>query len=332
LPLFLVMDRSSKLRFLCGLCGGLLPLGLLAVVAGPKNVLDNLFLFPVFQNAGRHLPLGAASTFLLGLLAAHLIACGVNIVASVMASRDQSTALHGRLLLAASLFALGLTHQAIQRLDGMHLLFCAFLSLAILPISLFALLSTAPFLAVPKKRVIAFGLSAAFVFVFAPSLSVEVGRQWLAALSPSAGQAVVLEQNGRRIPLASLPLLRATGRLLDRLEQVARPGDRVFVGPADLRRTNYNDTFLYHMLPQLRPATYFLEMNPGSANRPNSRLASDIRKADWLILNRAYDDWREENSSVNNGSDEPNLVVRADFTLFGEFGDYLLYRRRSPHG
>jgi hypothetical protein len=142
----------------------------------------------------------------------------------------------------------------------------------------------------------------------------------------------VLEQNGRRIPLASLPLLRATGALLDRLQQLAIPGDRLFVGPADLRRTNYNDTFLYHMLPQLRPATYFLEMNPGSANRSNSRLASDIRTADWLILNRAYDDWREENSSGRNGSDEPNLVVRTEFTLSGEFGDYLLYRRKSPRG
>jgi hypothetical protein len=151
----------------------------------------------------------------------------------------------------------------------------------------------------------------------------------LAALNPNAGQAVVLEQNGRRIPLATLPLLRATGTLLGRLEKLAHPGDRLFVGPADLRRTNYNDTFLYHMLPQLRPATYFLEMNPGSANRPNSRLASDIRTADWLILNRTYDDWREENSSGGNGSDEPNLVVRTEFTLSGQFGDYLLYRRKS---
>jgi hypothetical protein len=331
LPLFLAMDRSSKLRFLYGLCGGLLPLGLLAIMAGPGNVLDNLFFFPVFQNEGRHLPMGSAAGWMRALLAAHLVACAGNIIAGVIAARGLSASAGGRALLAASLFALGLTHQAIQRLDGMHLFFCVFASLALLPISLFVLLSPAPFGALPK-RIIALGLSAGFVSFFAPGMPLQVARECLAALNPNAAQATVLEQNGRRIPLATLPLLRATGTLLDRLQQVAHPGDRLFVGPADLRRTNYNDTFLYHMLPQLRPATYFLEMNPGSANRANSRLASDIRTADWLILNRAYDDWREENSSGRNGSDEPNLVVRTEFTLSGEFGDYLLYRRKLPRG
>jgi hypothetical protein len=153
----------------------------------------------------------------------------------------------------------------------------------------------------------------------------------VAALNPNARQPY-LEQNGRCISLATMPLVRTTGALLDRIERMAASGDRLFVGPADLRRTNYNDTFLYHMLPQLRPATYFLEMNPGSANRPNSRLASDIRTADWLILNRAYDNWLEPNSSSRNGSDESNAVVRAEFTLCDEFGDYLLFRRKSPRG
>jgi hypothetical protein len=151
-------------------------------------------------------------------------------------------------------------------------------------------------------------------------------------LNPNAPPPCMLEQNGRRIPMAAVPIMRITGTLLDRIGRVAAPGDRLFVGPADLRRTNYNDTFFYHMLPQLRPATYFLEMNPGSANRPNSRLASDIRTADWLILNRVYDNWNEPNSSVRNGPDEPNVVVQGEFTLLGEFGYYLLFRRKSSRG
>jgi hypothetical protein len=333
LPLFLRMSRAAKLRYLGGMCIGLLPLGLLTVAAGPQHVLDNLLLFPVFYgNAGRHLPLAQAAASVLGVLAVHLIASGVNILGGVIALRRQPQPVAGRLLLGAALFAVALTYQAVQRIDGMHVRFAAFASLAILPISLFVLLSKTSFLSLRQKTVIAVAAAVGFVATFAPALPVYVCSQVVAAFNPNALQPFMLEQKGRRIPMATMPLVRITGALLDRIDRMSAPGDRLFVGPADLRRTNYNDTFLYHMLPQLRPATYFLEMNPGSANRSNSRLASDIRTADWLILNRAYDDWREPNSSSRNGSDEPNAVVLAEFMLYDEFGPYLLFRRKSPRG
>lgn len=333
LPFFFRVSRSATLRYLGGMCIGLMPLGLLTVVAGPQQVLDNLLLFPVFYgNGGRHLPLTQTSALVLSGLAAHLIASGINILGGVSAVRCQPELIGGRLLLAVAFFAAALTHQAVQRMDGMHVLFAAFASLAILPISLFVLFSKTPFLSLRQKPVIAIATAAAFVVALMPALPVHVCRQVVAALNPNAGQPFILEQNGRRIPLATELVVRVTGALLDRIDRVAAPGNRLFVGPADLRRTNYNDTFLYHMLPQLRPATYFLEMNPGSANRPNSRLASDIRNADWLILNRVYDNWNEPNASVRNGPNEPNVVVRAEFTLVGEFGDYLLFRRKSPRG
>ena len=333
LPLFLRMSRLAKVRYLGGVGVGLLLLGVLAVAAGPQHVLDNLLLFPVFYgNGGRHLPLAQAAASVLGVLAVHLIASGVNILGGVIAVRRQPQLIAGRLLLGVALFAVALTHQAIQRIDGMHVRFAAFASLAILPISLFVLLSKTSFLSSRQKPVIAVAAAVGFVASFAPALPVHVFSQVVAALNPNAPPPFVLEEKGRRIPMATMPLVRTTGTLLDRIGGMAAPGDRLFVGPADLRRTNYNDTFLYHMLPQLHPATYFLEMNPGSANRLNSRLASDIRTADWLILNRVYDNWMEPNSSSKNGPDEPNVVVRTEFTFSGEFGDYLLFRRKSPRG
>lgn len=333
LPLFLRMSRAVKLRYLGGMCIGLLPLGVLTVAAGPHQVLDNLLLFPVFYgNGGRHLPVAQAAAWVVGIIAAHLIASGVNILAGVSVLRRQPQLIAGRLLLGVALFAVALTHQAVQRIDGMHVLFAAFASMAILPISLFVLLSEASFLSRRQKPVIALAVATGFIAAFVPALPFYVCRQVVTSFNPNARPPFMLEQEGRRIPLATLLLVRTTGTLLDRIERMAAPGDRLFVGPADLRRTNYNDTFLYHMLPRLRPATYFLEMNPGSANRSNSRLASDIRTADWLILNRAYDNWREPNSSSRNGSDEPNVVVQTEFTLSGAFGDYLLFRRKSPRG
>ena len=128
----------------------------------------------------------------------------------------------------------------------------------------------------------------------------------------------------------SLSVARETGDLLDTVTGLASAGQRLFVGPADLRRTNYNDTFLYHLLPQLTPATYFLEMNPLSANRPGSRLSADLLSADWLILDHRLDDWSEPNESSRFGSDAPNQIVQSTFELRVRRGPYDIYREKDP--
>lgn len=70
-------------------------------------------------------------------------------------------------------------------------------------------------------------------------------------------------------------------------------------------------------------------MNPFSANALGSRLSSDLEQADWLVLNRAWDDWPEQNRSRENGPDEPPRVVKDDFILVGEYGTFELYRRKA---
>ena len=68
------------------------------------------------------------------------------------------------------------------------------------------------------------------------------------------------------------------------MERRSEPGARVFVGPRDLRRTNYNDVFLYFLLPHLVPATRYIYMDPGLADRSEGRLVRDIAAADLLLL------------------------------------------------
>ena len=82
-------------------------------------------------------------------------------------------------------------------------------------------------------------------------------------------------------------------------------------------------------MPKLQPSGYFLEMNPLSANRAGSRLVDDIRSSDWLVLNRAIDNWTEKNRSLEFQSNAPNLAVREGFQLVGEFGSYLLFRAKT---
>ncbi len=115
----------------------------------------------------------------------------------------------------------------------------------------------------------------------------------------SVGQAIgvgdppsyPLTFNGRTVPVPLKSQVDQLSGLLSAVEGSTEPGDRIFVGPSDLSNTVYNDTFLYHLVPELTPATYFLEMNPGTADRPGSRLKSDVSTADVIVVTTRYDDW-----------------------------------------
>lgn len=106
----------------------------------------------------------------------------------------------------------------------------------------------------------------------------------------------------------------------------------MFVGPLDLRRTNYGPSYMYFLLRQLEPASYYMEMNPGTANRERSGLSDELRRADWLILTSEWDGATEENDSQKYGSPEPNRVVRDEFCLRLGEGQYRLYERCGRAG
>ena len=254
----------------------------------------------------------------------------VNVTAGVLAVRTDRRSAAARLLLGLALLGLGLSHQAIQRSDLVHVAFAAFVSLGILPLSLLTI-GSRYLREGPTYRDALLATAAVLVLLLGilPEFTVYLRQVALAGLTRPPEEAVFLRQHERAFPLPSMAVAIRAGRMLTRLEEEASPGQRLFVGPADLRRTNYTDTWIYHMLPQLQPATYFLEMNPLSANRPNSRLASDVSSADWLVLNREWDSWDERNKSQNFGSSAPSRVVDEQFELCGHYGPYDLYRHRE---
>ena len=121
-----------------------------------------------------------------------------------------------------------------------------------------------------------------------------------------------------RRPTRRLP--RRAGRRR-RARALAEPGERLLVGPLDLRRTWYSDVFIYWLFPELEPATYYIEMDPGLANAEGSSLADDVASADWVILTGLWDGWMEPNSSMDYGSDAPNQVMRDQFCVVGTWED-----------
>jgi hypothetical protein len=330
LPLFLLMNAERRWAYLTGAALSLLPFGWLTIAAGPQQIINNLFFFPVvFSSAARHLPVFSAPNFLICLFFAYLVAALLNTIAGWIAIRANRRDVTPRLLLSLALFGLGLTHQAAQRIDLVHVTFAAFISLGMLPLSLVVVLRSSFRNALPTRNEALLSIATVLVLVEAivPELVGYLRQEIFAASTSRPGGAVFLEQHDRSLPLFSQQQARNIGRLFSQIEKLAIPGQRLFVGPADLRRTNYNDTALYHLLPQLRPATYFLEMNPLSANRPNSRLAADVASADWLVLDHSLDIWNEPNDSTKFGSDAPAKVVQEQFEICGRFDTYELYRR-----
>ena len=345
LPLFLAMERRVKLKFIIGGVLALSPLGWLMIVIGPAPIIHNLFIFPVFKlNPGRHLAISSGSWEMICLLVLQISASIVNISAGIIEFRDSSSRQRGRLLLAAGLFGLGLIHYAVQRFDSGHALNSALVSLSFLPLSIFVL-SSAIAKTIPRwlTAAVALLLTIAVIHFLTPTftryfyrglrvtLAIAPARQAVKTgeeLEPG-DKAIFITHNGRPFPFGFPYAADDADKLLTELERVSLPGQRLFVGPGDLRLTNYCDTYIYYMEPQLAPATYFLEMNPGSANAPNSRLPRDVANADWVILNRRWDFLNESNRSIQLGASDPNQIVRQNFDFWSESGSYLLFRNKK---
>lgn len=322
------LSLRQRASFVMGAVMGLVPFAVLFLVAGPEQMINNLFLYPViFSGPARRIPLSAAEPFLVRLFFLQVLAAATNIAVGIWAVRSRPRERRGRVLLALALLGAGVMPQAWQRLDLWHVLFVAFLVVGIWPLTLFSVASLRSGKFPPFWIAVGPTLAVAvLVGAIAPpllQLTVAAFRQGLQTIP--AGSAFV-HKGERSFPV---PAQRAESlsRILDKLERLSKPGERLFVGPADLRRTIYCDTFIYHLMPKLRPATYFLEMNPMSANRPGSRLASDIASADWVVLNREWDLQNKWNPPANYDSAEATNAVRNHFQFAGEYGPYALFRR-----
>ena len=332
IPLLLPKSGTMRRHYLAGFSFALLPLVCLTLAVGPREILNNLFLFPVvYSNPGRHLPILSAERLVLSLFFLHLTAVITNVsIAGLAVFRDRSD-MRSRLFLSLALFGLGLTHQVVQRLDLLHVTFAAIISVSLLPLSVFILLRWKTPEGSPWLRDAALALAAVVVFVgiLSPELAFYFRNDATAAVCGNSARTAFVSVHGRSFPVSNEEEAILVTRLLRNLEGAAAPGERLFVGPADLRRTNLNDTFLYHLLPELRPASYFLEMNPGCANRPNSRLASDVASADWLVLNHLLDFMNEKNESAKFGSDLPARIVNERFQMCAQFGPWEVYRKKA---
>jgi hypothetical protein len=343
---FLGLARRDRIRLALATAAGVAPYLVHVAMAGPKAVFEGLFVEPVFKlRGGRKLPLPpswhefdgflqragrlaeppwpfpsppspAQLTLWLALI---VVAMATLVGAGVLAFRRRGD----RRLLAMALFALGLLPQALQRADSTHLAWVSCVPFGFLPAAVAELLPDARRVG---RQVLAGAVPVLLTFVLVPHFTWRTYADYVAQSAGRHRSSHVMRRGDRIFYYGRPDAVAAVRDLLAEVDRSTKPGQTLFVGTGDLRKTPYSEAFLYYLLPELPPATRYIEMDPGVANASDSGMADEVRKADVVILSSIRDDWVEPNDSRRFGPDEPNQVLQRDFCQVGSYGRGLFGR------
>lgn len=340
------LDGPGRRRLVVAGLAGLSPYLVHIATVGLGPVVEGMVLEPVFDlRGGRALPLPPSTSGFDGFLqrawllpdvmppyplpafsgpvqmnlwlALLLGASGLLVVGGVVALR----AGRGPRLLVMAAFALGLLPQALQRADSTHLAWVSCVTLGLLPAAVVELTGG---LAAPRRGLRGAAAIAAVplaLLVAAPHFTYRSYGESVAQTFGMRRRSFPMHHDGRTFLYGRPDAVDAVNRLLPLVDELTEPGDRLFVGPADLRRTPYSEAFLYFLLPELVPATRYIEMDPGVANGEDSGLAREVASSDVLILSSIRDDWEEPNDSRLYGPNDANEVVRSRFCLVESYGE-----------
>ena len=340
------MAAARRRRLLIGAAAGVSPYLIHVAMAGPGHVITGMIIDPVFNlRGGRRLPVPpswshfdgflqragllaeppwpfpappspAQLTLWLGLL---LATVAVLVVLGWRAVRSSPERALSRTLLVMGVFSLGLLTQALQRADSTHLAWVSCVPLGFVPVAVAEVLrgrrdwvrSWVPVLA-----------PFALLLVVVPHFTL---RTYADATAQSLGyhrESYTIRHGDRVFYYGRKDAADSVNAMLVDVDRLTTDGQRLFVGTGDLRKTPYSEAFLYYLLPRLVPSTYFIEMDPGMANK-GTRMADDLAHSDVAILSSIRDDWVEPNDSRVVGSDAASQVLQRDFCLKGSYGQGL---------
>jgi hypothetical protein len=351
------IHRSSWRAVAIGATVGLVPMWVHLAIAGVRASWRGMVTDPVFRlRGGRQLPrppswgrldgalqriaefqppwwglphLSAPNAIFLWFLAM-LAGTALLLVFAVGQRRRGRRDGRATVLLVVALVSVAVLPQALQRPDSTHLTWVTCISWP------FAVVAVAEAMRLRRPRVsmrsaIAVGTAVAVVLTYTLT-ALFTFRYYL--WHTRAGYGLVpstfeVHRDDRVFYFGDGRAALASQQVINELDGLVNPGERLFVGPVDLSRTWYSDAVFYWMFPEMDPATYYIEMDPGLANAAGSRLAGDLATADYVILTSFWAGWSEPNSSMDFGSNEPNEVLQHRFCLRSEYqgGLVLLYYR-----
>lgn len=353
-------DRAGWSVVAAGGFVGLLPMWFHLVRVGPGTAFRGMVLDPIVElRPGRELPrppgwseadgalqavaegvppwwglpaLGHSQQLFFWFFAVIVIAVAVPVVGFVRARGSGWSDRRAGVLTAGGLFGLGILPQALQRPDSTHLAWVAVVSWSLLVPSLVVVARDR--FSIGRRAVGATVVVGLLMLVVCPFYTY---RHYLLHTRVSAGQLPVpflVERGDHRFWFGDFFVAKALNEMIPELEARSAPGDRLVVGPADLSRTIYSDVSIYFLFPELEPATYYIEMDPGLADAEGSGLADDIATADFLVLTNIWTGWNEPNASDRHLSPEGNRAVADHFCLVERYQDnlVLLYERCEGGG
>jgi hypothetical protein len=350
------LDRVRVKRLLTGMAAGLAPYVIHVVTAGPGHALKGMVLDPVFHlRGGRSLPVpprwsqldgflqraGALAQldwpipslarphqlFLFFFLLLGTIA--FLLFAAWRAVRADPAKITARTLLVVALFSLGILPQALQRVDTAHFEWVACVPFGFLPVALFDVARRRWPNVKPVRLAQAAGAATLALVTFVlPAFTVSTWTDYTLQTFGSHRTAYRISHAGRTFYYGKPDRARAAQEVIDATAAITKPGQKLFVGPVNLRKTPYSDAYLYYMLPDLVPGTYYIEMDPGMANTDHSGLDQQLASSDVAILSSIWDNWSEPNDSRKTGSAKARQVLARDFCHVGTYqGLYQLYRK-----
>jgi hypothetical protein len=334
---FLPLLAGRPLRFVRSLAlwalVGALPLLVHLALAGPV-AFRNLIADALFRSGPQStLPIPPLSSPEGKLLALLLGAQAVLLVGAGIAWRRAPGDPEARRIASIALLSVGLLPQALGRIESQHILNVGCVTIALLPTVLASPLVGGR-ISTDARRLGAVAVTAIAVLLGAQTWLDGVEANLLRALGPSPDPVTAsfdrrenwVTRGSRSFPFYSAEGADQVRSALAAIDDLSAPGDRVVIGPEDLRRTFLNHTALYHLLPELEPATYYLTMAPGTANRSGSRLADDVAGADIMVLGTGAD-WRQVAPNSELESAEAAEALEADFCLRASPFPYRIYTR-----
>jgi phage shock protein PspC (stress-responsive transcriptional regulator) len=353
------LPRSRTTRLLGGIAAGVAPYAIHLAMAGPGNAVRGMILDPLIHlRGGRSLPIPPSWSHLDGFLQRSgafqqipwplpslsaskelflwffllLLVDAFLLVVGWRVTRANPGSSRARALLVVALFSAGLLPQAIQRVDSAHFAWVGCVSFGFLPLAVFEAIRRLARRAEFGRVALASGAAVlAIVLVVIPTFTFRRYGDYTLQTFGFHRNSYLIERNRRVFYYGKQDRAAAANMVIAAAARISKPGQRLFVGPVNLRKTPYSDAFLYYMLPELRPATYYIEMDPGVANADNSRLPNDLASADVVILSSIWDNWNEPNGSRKVGSPKAEQVLAREFCRVGNYlGNYQLYRRCQP--
>jgi hypothetical protein len=322
-PLVLVLPARERRRFAAGATVSLTPLLLHVALAGPHAVWRSL---KIGLGARVHPARPPFVSDLAEIVALYALATLALLVAGTLLERRARRDPEARALIGAGLWGIAMVPFALGKLDEGHVIVSAIAVLAALPAAALVLIRSDPLQRPTGRAARRFALTGVAVVLFfacAEAIRVPLYHQADELVTGSRPASFEVTNKGRSFRLSDPVQAQQAKAILTDVDRLARPGDSVFVGPQDLRTAGTNGVFLYFLLPQLKPASYYLVVDRHTINRPSNGFARELPNASFLILEAN----RPATSPAELGPPTANEIVANRFCVRDESGPYRLYER-----